>query len=312
LLTGCGYPGDPLPPLANVPSKIRDLAAVQRGSRLIVHFTPPALTTEGMPVPAPLRLDLRIGTAVTPFSADTWAAQARQIPEVPVKNGLAEYEIPAAEWAGKEVTIGARAIGSNRKDSGWSNLVNLAVLPAQERPTGLAAEATAEGVRLTWRGGEGRYRVFRRGPNDKEFALTETVDGPQWLDRTAESGKPYAYLVQRIAPAGSGFAESELSETATITPIDTFPPAPPTGLRAIAAAQSIELTWERNVEEDLAGYRIYRATGDAAFEKLADTSVLPAYSDRAVEAGKTYRYQVTAVDRAGNESGRSAAATAGI
>jgi hypothetical protein len=82
LLSGCGYVGDPLPPLANIPTRIDDVAAVQRGGRLIVQFTPPAKTMEGMPVERPLRLDLRVGTAVDPFTPDAWAAQARQIPEV--------------------------------------------------------------------------------------------------------------------------------------------------------------------------------------------------------------------------------------
>jgi fibronectin type 3 domain-containing protein len=41
-------------------------------------------------------------------------------------------------------------------------------------------------------------------------------------------------------------------------------------------------------------------------EKVADVSVVPSYSDRKVEAGKTYRYSVSAVDQAGNESPRSA------
>jgi fibronectin type 3 domain-containing protein len=79
-------------------------------------------------------------------------------------------------------------------------------------------------------------------------------------------------------------------------------------VRTIAAAGSVELTWERNTEADLAGYRVYRATGDGAFEKLDDVQV-PAYSDRKVEAGKTYRYALSAVDQAGNESARSAAVT---
>jgi fibronectin type 3 domain-containing protein len=42
-------------------------------------------------------------------------------------------------------------------------------------------------------------------------------------------------------------------------------------------------------------------------EKIADVSVVPSYSDRKVEHGKTYRYAVAAVDQAGNESPRSAA-----
>lgn len=304
--------GDPLPPLANIPARIADVAVVQRGGRLIVQFTPPAKTMEGMPVEKPLRLDLRVGPAVDPFTPDSWAAQARQIPEVEVKEGRAAYEVPAAEWAGKQVTIAARAIGPNRKDGGWSNFVNLDVVPAPEKPANVQLQSTAAGVRLTWQGGPGRYRVLRRTGAAKDFVLAETVDEPQWLDQLAETGNQYAYLVQRIVPSGDKIAESELSDVVTIKPLDTFLPAKPAGLRAVAATQSIELTWERNTDADLAGYRVYRAVGDGAFEKVGDTSVLPAYADRKVEAGKSYRYQVAAVDTSGNESERSTAVTASL
>src|SRR5204862_3326546 len=103
-----------------------------------------------------------------------------------------------------------------------------------------------------------------------------------------------------------------LSEETSITPEDTFPPAVPSGLRADPVTASIELGWDRNTEPDLAGYRIYRATGDGPLEKLADTSQVPTYSDRALERGKTYRYALSSVDRAGNESERSPAVTAQI
>jgi hypothetical protein len=296
--------GDPLPPLRNIPGPIADVAAVQRGGRLIVQFTPPTLTTEGMPVPTPLRVDLRVGVAVNPFTPEGWASQAKQIPEVGVKDGLARYEIPAAEWAGREVTIAARTIGSNRKDSGWSNFVNLEIVPEPEKPAGVRPESTAKGVRLTWQGGAGRYHVFRRAGDEKEYRLAASPEQPEWVDEGVETGKTYSYLVQRIVPAGVKTAESELSGAATITVKDSFPPATPTGLRAVGATSSIELTWERNTEADLAGYRVYRSAGDGPFEKVGDVAV-PAYSDRAVEAGKPYRYRVTAVDASGNESERS-------
>src|SRR5438067_1335818 len=48
LATGCGYIGEPLPPLANIPARVNDLAAVQRGSRIFVQFTIPSHTTEGV------------------------------------------------------------------------------------------------------------------------------------------------------------------------------------------------------------------------------------------------------------------------
>jgi fibronectin type 3 domain-containing protein len=183
--------------------------------------------------------------------------------------------------------------------------VSLPVVPAPPTPADVRPEAAPDGVRLTWSGGPGEYHVFRRAGEEKSFTEVAKVEQPEWTDREAAYGKPYSYVVQRRVTAGNHVAESELSQPVEITPQDKFPPAAPGGLRAIAATQSIELAWDRSPEPDLAGYRVYRAAGEGAFEKLADTSQLPAYSDRAVEAGKTYRYQITAVDQAGNESPRS-------
>ncbi len=49
-----------------------------------------------------------------------------------------------------------------------------------------------------------------------------------------------------------------------------------------------------------------------AFEKVADVSQIPSWSDRGVEPGKTYRYTVTAVDQAGNESPRCSPVSAAL
>ena len=100
-------------------------------------------------------------------------------------------------------------------------------------------------------------------------------------------------------------AQSELSAVAEITPEDRFPPATPTGLRAAASPNSVELSWDANTETDLAGYRLYRSVPGGPIEKIADLAV-PAYSDHKVEHEKTYHYEVSAVDRVGNESPHSA------
>ena len=71
-------------------------------------------------------------------------------------------------------------------------------------------------------------------------------------------------------------------------------------------ANSIELTWGRDTEPDLAGYRIYRAEAGGEFKKVGETAEAPSYSDRQIEAGKKYRYKVSAFDTAGNESKQSA------
>ncbi len=308
---GCGYIGDPLPPLANIPAAVTDLAAVQRGARIIVHFTPPQLTTEARAIKPPLEFDLRIGTAVAPFTAETWAARATRLPPPVEHNGLAEAEIPSGHWTGQDVTLGVRSIGPNHKPSAWSNFVDLSVVATPQRPNDLKREATANGVRLTWQGDGGDFLVLRRTGDETDFTQIGEVHEPEFLDRTAEFGKTYHYLVQRIVKLPNNrIAESDLSEEVSITPIDIFPPGAPTGLRAVPAPGSIELTWDQNPEPDVAGYRVYRAAPGGNFARLTETGPVPAYSDHAVESGKAYRYAVSAVDHAGNESPRSAVAEA--
>jgi hypothetical protein len=306
LTTGCGYIGDPMPPLANVPAAVTDLAAVQRSARIVVQFTLPTQTTEGIAIRSPLKVDLRAGAGVgEPFSAGVWAEHAKEIPTGPIEGGHARVEILTKEWTGREVTLGVRVAGSNGKESAWSNFVNLPIVPPPATPASLTAEATAKGVRLTWQGGPGDIRIFRRAGKEPDFLRVADVDQDHWTDPNSEFGTFYSYVVQRIVKLGNGReAESDLSNTVSFTPADTFPPAPPTGLRAIPATGSIELSWERNSEPDLAGYRVYRAAPGGSWERLAAVDI-PGFSDRGAEKGKTYRYAVSAVDHSGNESGRS-------
>lgn len=304
-MVGCGYVGDPLPPLANVPPRVKDLAALQRGSHIVVQFTVPEATTEGHPIPPPVKLDLRAGTA-DHFEENEWAGAARRIAPNGAASGVARYEVPAADWTGKEVIFGVRIEAGNGKQSGWSNFVVVPVVTPPEKPAGIVPTTLPQGVRLTWQAHGADFRVFRKD-GDGEFAPVANVKSAEWTDTTAEFGKRYTYLVQSIVTlANHKEAESDLSDEISITPSDTFPPAAPKGVQASTAPNSIELNWEHNTEEDLSGYRVYRAEGSGAFEKIADVSAVPSYSDRKVEHDKKYHYAITAVDQAGNESPRSA------
>ncbi|MCX6626921.1 MAG: hypothetical protein NTW28_04730 [Candidatus Solibacter sp.] len=307
-LAGCGYVGDPLPPLANIPSRVIDLAAMQRGSRIIVRFTVPASTTEGHPIAPPLQLDLRAGKA-DHFEENQWAAG--RVSGCDAKTGqeacpTARYEIPAADWTGKEVIFGVRAVGGNGKHSGWSDFVVVPVVTPPEKPGGLATATALEGVRLTWQARGTDFRVFRK-TGEGGYAPAGNVQKPEWTDTATEFGKVYTYVVQTIVKLDNRKeAESELSDEASVIPRDIFPPAAPKGVQAASAPNSIELNWEGNSEGDLSGYRVYRGEGNGALEKIADVSAVPSYSDRRVEHGKTYRYAIAAVDQTGNEGPRSA------
>ena len=305
---GCGYIAEPLPPLMNVPGRGENVTAVQRGASIIAHVTLPTLTTEGVVIKQSLRLDLRIGPKASgPFNADAWAAGAEPAGGATTANGVAEYKIPATEWIGKQVAIAVKIIGANGRDAGWSIPAELTVVAPPEQPRDLSAEAAPQGVRLTWQGTGSGFAVLRRGPEEKDYQALGRSDKPEYIDATAEFGKPYSYLVQSVVKVGDGEAQSELSNEAAITPVDTFAPAAPAGLTAVPSTASIELVWERNAEPNVVGYRVYRAVGGGAFAPLADAVVLPAYSDRKIEAGKTYRYAVSAVKSNKKESKMSEA-----
>ncbi len=310
LSSSCGYIGGVLPPLANIPSDPTALAVVQRGSTLYAHFQIPPLTTELKPIKGDLELDLRAGVTPVPWDQTQWEAGARKVQPQSLKDGIAQYQIPSLGWTGKEVAVAVRVIGENGKSSNWSPRVTVPVVAPLAAPAGFTATTTAQGVRLTWRGA-GHFRILRRDEAATEYAEIGTADAPEFVDSTAEFGKKYSYLAQAFTDLGDHReAQSDLSEERTLTPKDEFPPAPPAGLRATPSATTIELSWEANTESDLAAYRVYRSVDGGAFTKIADVSEIPAYSDRAVESGKTYRYAVAAVDKSGNESGRSAVAEA--
>jgi fibronectin type 3 domain-containing protein len=249
---------------------------------------------------------LRIGTAGASFDAGAWAAGAKQVSGAKYSNGIAHYEIPSADWTGKDVTVGVRAIGSNGKAAAWSNFVSVAVIAPPETPRNVKVTDTAEGEHLVWTAKGDSFRVFRRMGEATDFLPVATAQQPEWTDHDVDFDKLYAYRVQTVVNlAGGKEAEGEMSAEVGVTPQDVFPPAAPAGLAASAAPSSIELSWNPNTERTMGTYRVYRSTGGGAFENVADGVAIPAYSDRTAEHGKSYRYQVTAVSRTGHESPRS-------
>jgi fibronectin type 3 domain-containing protein len=106
---------------------------------------------------------------------------------------------------------------------------------------------------------------------------------------------------------GTAAIESDPSSPICITPKDTFPPAAPKSLAAVASAGVINLIWDPNVEPDLAGYVILR--GEAPGDRLQPLTPAPIketrYADRTARPGVRYVYQLVAVDTTGNQSAPS-------
>jgi len=302
--SACGTVGEPRAPSAHIPLAPTDLSAVERGDRIVVSFTAPALTTDAQVITSIGGADVRVGPARKPFDTNAWADSAvRASVRSADKPGKIEASSQplATDLVGKDLAVGARVLNTRGRPSAWSNFVSIHVVAPVAAPAEVKATDAPEGVRLTWSDpAEHSFRIFRKGPDDQAPVEIGKSDTPQYLDNTIAWGRSYQYWVQALREG----AESDASESPVDTPVDKFPPAVPAGLNAVTGTNSIELAWERNIETDFSNYIIYRALGDGPLRKLAEVSV-PTYSDKAIESGKRYRYAVSAIDQKGNESEKS-------
>ncbi len=313
LLSSCGYVGPVVPPSPEVPNAITDLKVVESGGDLVVNFTTPTRTLDNLSIQRFSLLDLRIGPYSEPLDLNKWAESAKEydLPLPPenekdvARPANITFKIPAKDWSGKKVVVAVRSAIKKDKDySNWSNVQQLLVEPPLAAPE-LAVMPTPQGYKLTMKDeGPGvSYEAYRQGAPDQPPVPIGTSDKPEYIDNTAQFGTPYIYSVV----AKKSGAESPFSNKVPVNAPDVYPPATPSGLTGVASANAVELSWQRSPELDLQGYLLYRSTNGGPFERTGKITNLPAFTDTGVQHGATYRYQVSAVDRANNESARSEA-----
>ncbi len=158
----------------------------------------------------------------------------------------------------------------------------------------------------------GGFLVYRRAKGgDYAAALNpQVVEAPHYDDAAASRGADVCYVV-RTAISTDPPIESDASNEVCLEVVDVTAPAAPTGVTTLAVEDGIEVSWSPSGDSDVASYRIERAVKGARPERVGEV-VAPTttFRDTAATRDKRYRYSVTAVDRAGNESPPSAAAEA--
>ena len=145
---------------------------------------------------------------------------------------------------------------------------------------------------------------------------------PGGEDVAAVSGVPaadaddvlWAPVPVRIAGAGaSALSIGPTSAETCVTPVDVFPPLPPSDLRLLWQDDRTDLSWRESASADVAGYHVYRSGPDGApFERLTSTPVeATVFGDASRDPRAEYHYAVTALDGADppNESPRSESRT---
>ena len=300
-LAGCGSIGEPLYPALRIPMRAPDLTVVEQGDQLDIAFTIPPMTTEGLPLKEIGGVDLRVGPAPSNgWNVDEWAASATSIKvPTPTAPGPIQAMIPVSAFLGRDVIVAVRVSNPKGKDAGWSEFKTFSVQPPLADPTSFHAAADPKGVALTWNAaGPSQFRIYRQTEEQTKPVVLATATEPNYVDVSAEFGKSYRYSIQAVRDK----LESNVVGPESITPVNVFPPAVPSGLTASIGIGAVELAWNRNTESSFKEYRVSRSEEGGPFAEIARGLDAPVYSDHNIQTGKRYRYQVVAVDQDGHPS----------
>jgi hypothetical protein len=74
---------------------------------------------------------------------------------------------------------------------------------------------------------------------------------------------------------------------------------------SLVFALGVRVTWNKNIESDLAGYLVYCGTSPGSYDRIVGADLTARIDIMDVEAGRTYYFAVTARDTSGNQSGYS-------
>lgn len=169
-----------------------------------------------------------------------------------------------------------------------------------------------------WTGAAGQWTVtlFHDNPSNVIGTFTSPSLGDTWTSHAtaspivATAGSVGGTLGILFESTGGGIALVDEVTVSVVSTPDTTPPAVPQNLAATAGVGSVDLDWDDNGDEDLAGYTVYRSVDGGAFSELASNGITSSFTDNTVTNGTNYSYKVSAVDGNGNESDPSAEASA--
>ena len=267
--TGCGAPGEPVPPSPPVPATIKDLAAHQAGDGVELTFTLPSSSISGEKLPASPAVEILRGTVKPDGSADAKSFRVMYtIPGTLVGNyetdGRVSFIDPIAPEETKAHPGGAlayvvRTRATRKRASADSSVVIVRVYPVPAPIASVEARVTESGVELSWplptatAAGDpiptiAGYRIYRleihppaSAPSPQEpppgrpelhAALLAASESNSYRDTSVVSEHTYVYTVHSVIQLEGSELESSDSQPVTVTPRDIFPPAAPQGLVA--------------------------------------------------------------------------------
>jgi hypothetical protein len=192
----------------------------------------------------------------------------------------------------------------------WLDLDNSIILLATEgtpgAPQNLTATEEAGVVTLNWDPPEDdgdlpitEYQILRGDSIENLTAFNKVGASTTFTDASVERGKTYAYAVSARNMAGNG----PLSEPVVIEIPELTVPTPPRSLNVAEDNGIVTLTWGTPVSDGgtaITGFVVFRGESSGNLTQLVELQAEDrTYVDEDAKAGKTYFYQVRAVNVVG-------------
>ncbi|MGV9291019.1 PA14 domain-containing protein [Streptomyces sp. NPDC003719] len=153
----------------------------------------------------------------------------------------------------------------------------------------------------------GGIRVYLDGVRKVDLWKKVSTKRKQVVNVSIPAGK-HSLRIDFVNWTGPGNAKFAYAPR-TAANVDKVKPIVPTGLAATydKVTGKAKITWAKNKEMDLAGYRVYRRLQGESFpSKPLVTTASTSYTDTPPPTGGTYSYEIRAYDKAGNISSGSA------
>ena len=223
------------------------------------------------------------------------------IESIPLVDPPAPPAAPAVEYTESSIRVTWEAPDTLRlpvQDDGYG------FGGGEEGGTEITAPPLASTPIVEW-GEPSRYVVYDvAGLGVAATARPERLGAPRreeaHLDSDVVFGETRCYAVRVLDTVGELEIEGLESPATCVVLTDTFAPAAPTGVIAVADDDAISLVWNANAESDVTGYLVLRGSApDATLQALSPEPVeRTTYRDARVEPEQRYWYAVQAVDTA--------------
>jgi fibronectin type 3 domain-containing protein len=332
-LAACGKKAPPVAPEQRAPQPIADLTGAVYEDRIVLSWTPPLRRADNTRIrDFTLMRIFRVDDAGAgePKSAmlvdgkvggyqELVAIRGAEPAPAVVRGTRLEYTDRTGLTYGRRYTYVALAGDSQGRIGHPSRRVSVYYAPAPAEPDHLVVEPRENAVRLSWGApprlldgsastGPLAYQVLRAPSPDADLApVSALLSETTFTDSRLENDHAYYYAVRALRTVSGTTIYGRPTARLVATPRDVTPPSAPGSLVAIPSEGAVRLSWTPSPEPDVAEYIVYRAPAGGGLERIGSVAV-PAttYLDRSAARG-TYRYVVTAQDKAArpNESARS-------